>query len=32
LITPEDKAEFDKICMDKLHREIGRIEASEGRK
>ena len=26
LITPEDKAEFDKICMDKLHREIGRIE------
>lgn len=26
LITPEDKQEFDKICMDKLHREIGRIE------
>ena len=32
LITPEDKQEFDKICMDKLHREVGRIEASGGRK
>lgn len=27
LITSEDKKEFDKICMDKLHREVGRIEA-----
>lgn len=31
LITPEDKKEFDKICMDKLHREIGRIEKSGGK-
>lgn len=27
LISPADKKEFDKICMDKLHREVGRIEA-----
>lgn len=27
LITPEDKAEFDKICLEKVNREIGRIEA-----
>lgn len=31
LITPEDKKEFDKICMDKLHREIGRIEQAGGK-
>lgn len=31
LITPEDKAEFDKICMDKLHREIERIEQAGGK-
>lgn len=31
LITPEDKKEFDKICMDKLHREIRRIEQAGGK-
>lgn len=31
LITPDDKKEFDKICMDKLHREIKRIEKREGK-
>lgn len=32
LIEPEDKKEFDKICLEKANREIGRIEASGGRK
>ena len=27
LIKPEDKKEFDKICLEKVNREIGRIEA-----
>lgn len=27
LIEPEDKKEFDKICLEKANREIGRIEA-----
>lgn len=32
LIRPEDKRMFDKICMDKVHREIGRIERQETKK
>ena len=27
LIKPEDKKEFDKVCLEKVNREIGRIEA-----
>ena len=32
LITPEDKKEFDKICLEKVNREIGRIEKAGGAK
>ena len=28
LITPPDKKEFDRICLEKVHREVGRIEKS----
>ena len=27
LIKPEDKKEFDKVCLEKVNREMGRIEA-----
>ncbi len=32
LIKPEDKKEFDKICLEKVNREIGRIEKAGGAK
>ncbi len=32
LITPDDKKEFDRICLEKLHREVGRIEHAKMRK
>ena len=32
LIKPEDKKEFDKICLEKVNREIRRIEKAGGAK
>lgn len=32
LISPEEKKIFDKICMEKVRREVGRIEKAGGAK
>lgn len=32
LITTEDKKEFDRICLETVHREVGRIEHAKMRK